>query len=479
MSQRDSRGLVLSTNNPNSLARYEQALDLIHGYYMDPTAVLDAALAEEPDFVAAHCMRAGYAILFGDSAAQPQLREAVKAGEDLVGIANDRERRHIAAARAWLDGEFELGSRRYGEILEDYPRDSLALQVAHVGDFFLGQSSLLRDRIAQVLPYWDASVPGYGYLLGMHAFGLEECAEYGRAEASGRRALEINARDPWAVHAVAHVMEMQGRHAEGIEWLNSRSEDWSQNNAFAVHNWWHLALYHLDLGDHTRVLELYDSQVRAQPSPYSLDMVDATAMLWRLDLRGVDIGERWQELANSWERTLEDGFYAFNDVHAMMSFRRCGAPQRHDDAAGNDGAARAGAGHQCHDDAPGRSADRQRADRLLGETSPRCRGPVDGSQSDRQSLRRQQCAARPDSPDDGGSGASRRAQPPGVRIGLGAHQLQAHQPVQLAAGGASTTTDVRCGIAAAAGAVAQCRPLQRQERQCTSRLKSSAGSARH
>jgi len=320
MSQRDSRGLVLSTNNPASLARYEQALDLIHGYYMDPTAVLDAALAEEPDFVAAHCMRAGYAILFGDSAAQPQLREAVKAGEDLVGIANDRERRHIAAARAWLDGEFELGSRRYGEILEDYPRDSLALQVAHVGDFFLGQSSLLRDRIAQVLPYWDASVPGYGYLLGMHAFGLEECAEYGRAEASGRRALEINARDPWAVHAVAHVMEMQGRHAEGIEWLNSRSQDWSQNNAFAVHNWWHLALYHLDLGDHARVLELYDSQVRAQPSPYSLDMVDATAMLWRLDLRGVDIGERWQELANSWERTLEDGFYAFNDVHAMMSF---------------------------------------------------------------------------------------------------------------------------------------------------------------
>lgn len=320
MSQLDSRGNSLSTSNPDSLARYEQALDLIHGYYVDPMAVLDAALADDPDFVMAHCMRAGYAILFGDSAMQPQLRAAVEAGEARVRVANDRERRHLGAARAWLDGEFGLGVRRYGEILEDYPRDSFALQLAHVGDFFLGQSSLLRDRVAQVLPFWDASVPGFGYLLGMHAFGLEECAEYARAEESGRRALELNPRDAWAVHAVAHVMEMQGRQADGIAWLNARRTDWVPDNAFAIHNWWHLALYYLDLGDHTRVLELYDQQIRAQPSPYTLDMVDASALLWRLHLRGVDVGARWEELATSWQRTLEDGFYAFNDVHAMMSF---------------------------------------------------------------------------------------------------------------------------------------------------------------
>lgn len=68
------------------------------------------------------------------------------------------------------------------------------------------------------------------------------------------------------------------------------------------------------------MLELYDTQVRAQPSTFALDMVDATALLWRLSLRGVDVGNRWQELADGWERTLEDGFYAFSDAHAMMSF---------------------------------------------------------------------------------------------------------------------------------------------------------------
>ena len=324
MSQRDSRGMPVSGSNPRSLERYEHALDLIHGYYVDPLAVIDTVLADDPDFVMAHVMRAGYAILFGDTATRPLLESAVRAGEEHVAYANDRECRHLAAARAWLEGDFALGVRRYGEILEDYPRDSLALQVAHVGDFFLGHSTQLRDRIAQVLPHWDASIPGFGYLLGMHAFGLEECGEYARAEQTGRRALELNPRDPWAVHAVTHVMEMQGRHAEGIAWLNSRSLDWSVDNAFAVHNWWHLSLFHLDLGDHARVLELYDTQVRAQPSHYALDMIDASALLWRLELRGVDVGARWQELATSWERTLEDGFYAFNDFHAMLSFAGAG-----------------------------------------------------------------------------------------------------------------------------------------------------------
>ena len=191
------------------------------------------------------------------------LRESVEAGEALAVNANDRERRHLAAARAWLDGDFQQAVARYGDIAIEYPRDSLALQLAHLGDFYLGQSSQLRDRIARALCDWDESVPGYGYVLGMHAFGLEEMGDYGRAEERARRALELNPRDPWAVHAGAHVMEMQGRLGDGVHWLTSRTNDWAPDNGFAFHNWWHLALYHLDLGQHDRVLELYDT---AHPS---------------------------------------------------------------------------------------------------------------------------------------------------------------------------------------------------------------------
>ncbi|HXH02793.1 MAG TPA: hypothetical protein VNN09_05670 [Candidatus Competibacteraceae bacterium] len=130
-----------------------------------------------------------------------------------------------------------------------HPRDAFALQSAHLTDFYLGDATQLRDRVARVLPHWDESIPSYSYILGMYAFGLEECNHYAEAEQAGRRALELEPGDGWSVHAVAHVMEMQGRYEEGIEWLTSREQDWVLDNGFAFHNWWHLALYHMERGD--------------------------------------------------------------------------------------------------------------------------------------------------------------------------------------------------------------------------------------
>jgi tetratricopeptide (TPR) repeat protein len=320
MSLRDSRGVAASTNNRLSLDRYEKALGLLNSYFNDPLAAIDEALADDPEFILGHCFRAGLLTTTTDKAAEPMLRESVVAGEALSAKANDRERRHLAAARAWLDGDFSRAIALYGNIVIDYPRDILALQVAHIGDFLLGQSSQLRDRVARAVFEWDDKVPGYGYVLGMHAFGLEEMGDYDRAEERGRRALELNPRDPWAVHAVAHVMEMEGRLADGVQWLTRRTNDWAPDNGFAFHNWWHLALYHLDLDQHDRVLELYDTAIRPKRSEIPLEMLDATALLWRLHLRGVDVGDRWAELADAWEKRVEDAYYAFNDMHAMMSF---------------------------------------------------------------------------------------------------------------------------------------------------------------
>ena len=320
MSLIDSRGIPVSTSHSHSLQSYERALELSLSYFLDPVATIQTVLDAEPAFAAGHCLRAGLMVMACDRMVLPLLAESVDAIDALGRRANDRERAHSAAARSWLHGDYAGSIRRYGEILLDYPHDLLALQVAHVGDFFLGESSLLRDRVAQVLPLWDPSMPGYGYVLGMYAFGLEETALYSRAEDIGRRALEINPRDPWSVHAVTHVFEMQGRLREGAEFLNSREQDWAPNNGFAFHQWWHLALLHLDAGDISRVLELYDTRIRPTPSQVPLEMIDATAMLWRLSLRGIDVLERWQALAQSWEPFAEHAYYAFNDVHAIMAF---------------------------------------------------------------------------------------------------------------------------------------------------------------
>jgi len=163
-------------------------------------------------------------------------------------------------------------------------------------------------------------MPGYHALLGMHAFGLEECGDYLLAEARGRRAVELEPRDGWAWHAVAHVLEMQDRRGDGIAWLRADSEAWSRESFFCVHTWWHLALFHLDRGEVGEALALFDGPIHGARSKLALDLVDAASLLWRLHLMGIDVSSRWQTVADAWQPLAGAGSYAFNDAHAMMAF---------------------------------------------------------------------------------------------------------------------------------------------------------------
>jgi hypothetical protein len=124
---------------------------------------------------------------------------------------------------------------------------------------------------------------------------------------------------------VAHVNEMRGDLDAGIPWLADNAQHWAPESGFAYHNWWHLALLHLDRGDVTQVLKLYDEQVRPNPdSQVILEGIDASALLWRLHLEGVDVGDRFERLAACWQRAAEDTIYAFNDLHAIMAFLGAG-----------------------------------------------------------------------------------------------------------------------------------------------------------
>jgi hypothetical protein len=192
--------------------------------------------------------------------------------------------------------------------------------MAHLFDFFRGDARNLRDRVVRRLAFWQESDPGYHALCSMQAFGLEEMGDYARAEDKALMAIALRPRDGWAHHAVAHVKEMQGRTADGIAWMTGHEADWSKDSFFAVHNWWHLALYHLDLDQTDKVLAIYDDRIRGTHSQVVMDLVDASAMLWRLHLRGVDVGQRWQEVADAWQGMTDAGLYAFNDCHALMSF---------------------------------------------------------------------------------------------------------------------------------------------------------------
>ena len=157
MSLHDNRGNPVSAATPAALAHYERAADLFLGFSAKAADAAEAAVAADPGFVMGHCLQAGLAAIANEKTFEPQARPAVEAAERLAAGANRRERGHIAALRAFLDGEWRKANAIYGEILIDHPRDTLALQIAHALDFYLGQSALLRDRIARVLPHWGAA----------------------------------------------------------------------------------------------------------------------------------------------------------------------------------------------------------------------------------------------------------------------------------------------------------------------------------
>jgi hypothetical protein len=422
--RQDHLGNRLTAASRDAVALYDQAIHELQCYRNDPVATVQSALDADPSLVMGHVLH-GYLHLLGtEPSGFPVAATDLEAAEGLP--ANDREAAHRRALGHLVRNEWRAAGRVLEDIAIAHPHDALALQVGHLVDFYTGDSRMLRDRIARALPYWSRDMPGYHAILGMHAFGLEETGLYTRAEAAGRRAVELESKDAWAWHAVAHVLEMQTRRSEGVAWLRQDSDAWSKDNFFAVHNWWHLAICHLDLEETDEVLALFDGPIYGQRSQLALDLIDASALLWRLHLKGVPLGERWEAVADAWEPMAAAGNYAFNDAHAMMAFVGASRPQAvqaildaQAEGAGRGRRQRSvhaggwGAGHPRH---PGlwRGG-------LRGGGAPAASGPESGP-----ALRRQPRPARParSDPDRGrsalwpagpGPGPHRRADRPQAR----------------------------------------------------------------
>ena len=313
----DSAGYEVSGASAHSLDALEQGLHQLRCYIGDPVATVERALAESPELVMGHVLKAYLHLLGTEPGALPVARAAWQTAQPLP--ANERERRHLRAVGDLVEGRWRAAGRVLEDLSVEHPRDALALQAGHQIDFFTGDSRMLRDRIARALPAWSRGMTGYHAVLGMHAFGLEETGDYARAEAQGRLSVDIEPRDGWGRHAVAHVMEMQGRRHDGIAWMRA-TDAWSRESFFAVHNWWHLALFHLALDEIDEALALFDGPIGGPASNVVIEMIDASALLWRLHLRGVDVGGRWSTLADRWAPLAAAGNYAFNDMHAMMAF---------------------------------------------------------------------------------------------------------------------------------------------------------------
>ena len=310
--------------NTTLVERCNRALEDLLTSRGGPRHDVERVLADDPQCVLGHCLRVGLIVRADDDASRLKAFESVGAIEAMCPEAEDPAHRHAFAGRAWLHGDHVLAAERYGTIVSDFPHDVLALVVAHSLDFRLGNRRMLKDRVAQVLPKWESSMPNYASILAMYAFGLEENGHYKRAEKIARRTLAIDPWHPGAIHVIAHVMEMQGRSREGLEFLAATESAWMSAPGLSVHLAWHRALFHLDADDPKSALAVYDSQIVKTHAADASQLADASALLWRLQLHHTRLRERWQSLADRWEKQSLANMRFFNVVHALMALAAAG-----------------------------------------------------------------------------------------------------------------------------------------------------------
>ena len=298
---------------------YRRALHDFLGARGEPLALArEAARAAQPgspELVDARVLEASLLLCSRDK------RDFEAAGWIYAQLAaldkNPLQEKHSTAIRIAVDGDYAAACRAYDAILLEHPADELALGVGHVLDYLLGNPAGLRARATRALAAWRPDAPTYPAALSLYAFALQECGAYSEAEEVARRALEREPYDLRAHHAVAHVMEMQGRFEDGVRWMGGRSAYWTGAGAASVHLWWHLALYHVELGQPENALAVLDHRMQGEGLS---ELIDASALLWRLHLYGVDCRSRFAPLAASWAPHAEDAHCAFNDLHAMMAF---------------------------------------------------------------------------------------------------------------------------------------------------------------
>jgi len=320
----DAQGHHLSGATTEAGAAYDQAARAFNLVCGDAVGLFDRARESAPEFAMAYLGKAWVFVLANDPGLLTQAKALVETVRPLT--LNEREQAHVAALSHLVQSAREAAVAVLDRHLMRYPFDLVAHQGAAITDGFLGRFHWVRDRSARALPFWSKDQPGYGTLLAMHGFGLEEAGDYTRAEDESREAAEFEPLSFWPHHTVAHVMEMTGRPEDGLGWMAAREALWSgPGHMNEVHIWWHKALFYLELGQNDAALALYDGPIRATQRPVALSLTNATALLWRLDTLGVDIGERWREQAELWQGRADGKCLVFADIHAAMAELRSGA----------------------------------------------------------------------------------------------------------------------------------------------------------
>ncbi|XP_066446297.1 tetratricopeptide repeat protein 38 isoform X1 [Eleutherodactylus coqui] len=323
-------GMTLSTTSNEACKLFDATLYQYVTWTNDKSmggieGCLKKMKAADPNFVMGHVISNGLELIgTGRSPLlDKDLEKEFKVMSDMAKTQQltERETMHAAALEMFAKGNIPAAAEMWEQILQDHPLDLLAIKFAHDSYFYLGQQTQMRDSIARILPYWTPSTPLSSYVKGMHSFGLLETNFYDEALKVANEALAVDQKDCWSVHTVAHVHEMKADIEEGLSFMKQTENNWKGGDMLACHIYWHWALYFIEKGEYEAALTLYDKYLApiCIASGSMLDIVDNSSLLHRLQMEGVKIGKRWDDVVQVTKKHTKDHILIFNDLHFLMS----------------------------------------------------------------------------------------------------------------------------------------------------------------
>lgn len=319
----DAQGHAMTGATREAADLYDKAVRAFTLSYGDVVGQFEAVRRAAPGCAMGHIGKAWVLAGANDAVLVKGAAPLLEAAKALS--LNDRERTHLAALEHAVAGDRAAVLAVLEPHLMHHPRDLLAHFGAMLASAFGGRFHSVRDRSARALPRWSTDDPSYGIMLSFYGFGLEEAGDYAKAEAVSREAARREPYGYWPHHAVSHVMEMTGRPADGLAWMDERQAFWSaKDNASRTHIWWHKALFHVELGQYEQALAIYDGPIVETQRPAGIVLTNASALLWRLEALGFDGGARWKALADLWRGHADGRLCLFADVHAAMTAIRAG-----------------------------------------------------------------------------------------------------------------------------------------------------------
>lgn len=319
----DRRGLATSAASAAEATAFDDAFDRYLDYEMAAGGAVKQVLADHPGSVLGAVLRGSMMMMLETRGVYPKVAQLAADGLAELDHATERECLHLEALARWADGDVLGAADVWDRILASHPLDLLALKLHHYTTFWTGRAPVLLATVDGVIDAWEPTTPGYDRVLGMRAFALNENGRYDEAEALGREAIAESDDDLWSVHAVAHALEMRGDHRAGRQLLDPGDGDrWATKNPFVGHLWWHAALFEWHSGDYDAVLDLYDRRVRPANTEFYLDLQNLSSLLRRLELSGVEVGDRWDELVDHAVGRIGDHVLTFTDAHVALTLSR-------------------------------------------------------------------------------------------------------------------------------------------------------------